>query len=71
MASGDLWPIVFFNVFNFVIVCINVMGLPQLKNATQWQITGIRGACVSLRQIARQVGHHHSTSNITTTRLKY
>ena len=37
------------------------MGSPQLSNAVRWQTIGIREACMSLRQIAQRVGHHHST----------
>ena len=41
------------------------MAPPQLSNAMQWQITGMREAGMSLRQIAQRVGHHHSTVLLT------
>ena len=37
------------------------MGPPQLLNAVWWQIIGMREAGMLLRQIAKRVGHHHST----------
>jgi IS30 family transposase len=37
------------------------MAPPQLSNAMQWQITGMREAGMSLRQIAQRVGRRLST----------
>lgn len=37
------------------------MGHPQLSNAVQLQIIGMREAGMSLRQVTHGVGHHHST----------
>jgi hypothetical protein len=34
---------------------------PQLSNAVQWQIIGMREAGMSLRQIVQGVDHHQST----------
>ncbi|XP_041361938.1 uncharacterized protein LOC121377907 [Gigantopelta aegis] len=37
------------------------MGPPQLSDAVRWQVIGMRNAGMSLRAIARNVGHHAST----------
>ena len=37
------------------------MGPPQLSTDVRWKIIGMREAGMSLRQIARRLGHHHST----------